>query len=83
MKCSTASPTTIGIEMADHQEDIDPHGDVILIVGQDKKRLRVSAMMLFAASPVFKALLGPHFREGQRPRSASNPTEITLPDDVS
>ncbi|EME41939.1 hypothetical protein DOTSEDRAFT_27045 [Dothistroma septosporum NZE10] len=63
------------------QGDIAPGGDVILIVGDDKKRLQVSSTMLFATSSVFKALLGPHFREGQQPRSAAMPVEVALPDD--
>ena len=40
-------------------------------------------MLLSSASPVFKALFGPHFREGQQPRTASDPVEIALPDDDS
>ena len=37
--------------------------------------------MLSTASPVFKTLFGPHFREGQEPRTAASPVEIALPDD--
>lgn len=32
-------------------------------------------------SPVFAALLGPHFLEGQTPRTSSNPVEIPLLED--
>ncbi|USW55797.1 Putative BTB/POZ domain-containing protein [Septoria linicola] len=65
-------------------EIIAPDGDVILLVGtEDKQRLQVSSATLSSISPVFKALLGPHFREGQQPRSSSNPVSISLPDDES
>ncbi|EME41938.1 hypothetical protein DOTSEDRAFT_27044 [Dothistroma septosporum NZE10] len=74
--------------MATNQEDIAANGDVVLIVGGDdtvvgQKRLRVSSHMLSTASPVFKALLGPHFREGAQSRSSTSPVEIPLPDDIS
>ncbi|KAK4891352.1 hypothetical protein LTR27_010006 [Elasticomyces elasticus] len=49
-------------------------GDVILII---KKRQRV----LTLGSPVFRQMLGPHFLEGQTPRSAEQPVEIQLPED--
>ena len=67
--------------MATNIVNIASDGDVILTVGNDKKRLRASSLMLSAASPVFKALLGPHFREGQRSRSSTSPVEISLPED--
>ncbi|UJO19943.1 uncharacterized protein CLAFUR5_09942 [Fulvia fulva] len=69
--------------MATDQEEIASDGDVILVVGEETTRLRVSSMMLSAASPVFKALLGPHFREGQQARSAADPVEIALPNNAS
>ncbi|KAI5357014.1 putative SKP1/BTB/POZ domain superfamily protein [Septoria linicola] len=71
--------------MTDHTvEIIAPDGDVILLVGtEDKQRHQVSSATLSSISPVFKALLGPHFREGQQPRSSSNPVSISLPDDES
>lgn len=55
------------------------NGDVFLTLGQT--RLRVSSVILSSASPVFKAMLGPDFLEGQGERSAQNPKEIPLPDD--
>ncbi|KAK4620128.1 hypothetical protein CLAFUW4_10891 [Fulvia fulva] len=71
--------------MATDQEDIAADGDVILIVGNDddKRRIRVASSILSAASPVLKALLGPHFREGSQPRSSASPVEILMPDDDS
>ncbi|KAK3652910.1 hypothetical protein LTR56_004858 [Elasticomyces elasticus] len=56
------------------------NGDLVLVL-QDGVRLRVSATVLSLVSPVFKAMLGPNFLEGQAPRTAENPKEIQLPDD--
>jgi hypothetical protein len=42
----------------------DPSGDVMLIVGSNKGKIQVSSKVLRLASPVFKALLGPNFKEG-------------------
>jgi hypothetical protein len=67
----TAPPptmTTIDIATTD--------GDVLLTLGET--RLRVSSVILSSASPVFKAMLGPNFSEGQGDRSAQNPKEIPL-----
>ncbi|KAK5726166.1 hypothetical protein LTR17_012981 [Elasticomyces elasticus] len=55
-------------------------GDVVLVI-QKMQRIRVSSTVLALASPVFKQMLGPHFLEGQAPRSAEQPTEIQLPED--
>lgn len=52
-------------------------------VGEERKRLRVSSIFLAAASPVFKTLFGPHFREGRQKRDAAHPVDIALPDDNS
>ncbi|GIZ45852.1 hypothetical protein CKM354_000900200 [Cercospora kikuchii] len=62
-------------------KDVAPDGDVILVVGADKVKMRVSSVLLAKASPVFKTMFGPHFHDGQQPRGASNPIEIPLPDD--
>ena len=64
-------------------EIIVPEGDVVLVVDDTKTQLRVSSHILSPTSPVFKALLGPHFREGQQPRSSRNPINIALPEDYS
>jgi hypothetical protein len=42
---------------------IDPAGDIILRTGE--KSLLVSSKILAVASPVFKAMFGPHFKEGE------------------
>ncbi|CAK1360674.1 hypothetical protein CB0940_06677 [Cercospora beticola] len=67
-------------------EVVAPDGDLLLIVGDEKKmqkKLRVSSHTLSSTSPVFKAMFGPHFQEGQQLRGPSNrdPVEIPLPDD--
>lgn len=54
-------------------------GDILLVIGET--RLRVSSVILSSASPVFKAMLGPKFLEGQGDRSAQDPKEIALYDD--
>jgi hypothetical protein len=67
-------------EALDETEMIAPDGDVILIVGPDKVRLRVHSHALKMASKVFSAMLGPHFREGQG-LNGFLPREIVIPDD--
>ena len=54
-------------------------GDVVLIM--QETRLRVSSVILSSASPVFKAMFGPNFKEGQGDRSAQHPKDVPLPDD--
>ena len=62
--------------------DVDPHGDVFLLLGPSKSlSIRVSSKALSLASPVFAALFSPRFLEGQ---SLSSPTEVRnvpLPED--
>jgi hypothetical protein len=60
--------------------DIAPDGDVILIVGAERWRLRVYSLFLKNALNVFKAMLGPHFAEGQS-LGGTDPAEISLPED--
>ncbi|KAI7146128.1 hypothetical protein KC343_g14351 [Hortaea werneckii] len=60
--------------------DIAADGDVILALPQNLY-LRVSSNALTLVSPVFKAMLGPRFREGKEPRSSDCPIEIPLPED--
>ncbi|EME88862.1 uncharacterized protein MYCFIDRAFT_35290 [Pseudocercospora fijiensis CIRAD86] len=65
------------------QVDIDPDGDVIFICTLRKispLRLRVSSKVVSLASPVLKAMLSPHFREGTTLATASY-VEIELPED--
>lgn len=60
-----------------HSAIID--GDVLLDL--EHGRIAVRADVLTRASPVFKAMLGPNFSEGQASRAAANPKIITLEDD--
>ena len=55
------------------------NGDVLLDL--ERGRIPVHSEVLTRASPVFKAMLGPNFSEGQALRSAANPKIITLQDD--
>lgn len=73
----------IAIMNAIGNQEIAARGDVIFIVEEEniKAKPRVSSSILTLASPVFAALLGPHFREGQGERSPEDPREISLPDD--
>ena len=54
-------------------------GDILLDL--EDGRIPVHSEVLTRASPVFKAMLGPNFSEGQALRSAANPKTITLQDD--
>ncbi|TKA72575.1 hypothetical protein B0A55_07218 [Friedmanniomyces simplex] len=56
-------------------------GDVLTLLN-DQSRIRTSSIVLSLASPVFKKMLGPHFFEGQAPRSAEEPKQIALMDDA-
>ena len=56
---------------------IDPEGDIILICG--KTEFQVSSKVLRLASPVFTALFGPDFAEGQA--ISSEASRIQLHDD--
>ncbi|KAI6872494.1 hypothetical protein KC343_g16520 [Hortaea werneckii] len=60
--------------------DIAGDGDIILALPKNLY-LRVSSTVLSLVSPVFKAMLGPRFREGNEPRSSVHPIEISLPED--
>ena len=56
---------------------IDPEGDIILVCG--KTEFQVSSKVLRLASPVFTALFGPSFAEGQA--TSSKASRIQLHDD--
>ncbi|PNP78640.1 hypothetical protein FNYG_07986 [Fusarium nygamai] len=61
--------------------DIVPDGDIILVVGPDKTKLRVKSMLLMAASKPFAAMLGPNWKEGHDMRQHSGSHGVLLPDD--
>lgn len=56
---------------------IDSEGDVYLICGETE--FQVSSKVLSLASPVFKALFGPNFAEGQP--NLNKPSRIQIHDD--
>ncbi|OBS22796.1 hypothetical protein FPOA_09123 [Fusarium poae] len=61
--------------------EIDPDGDIILLVGPDKTKLRVRSILLMAASKPFSAMLGPQWKEGHDMREQHGRFELPLPDD--
>ncbi|KAI5842905.1 hypothetical protein DFP73DRAFT_552675 [Morchella snyderi] len=82
-----ANPTTRPERVA--AVEISPHGDVILELRfkRGQARFRVSSQVLCLASPVFRAMLGPHssFREACELRThtanAAEPYVLPLEDD--
>ncbi|KAK5695125.1 hypothetical protein LTR17_024598 [Elasticomyces elasticus] len=74
------SPTSPSQEEEAKKIILAEEGDVIILL-LDKAEIRVSSAILSQASPVFKKMLGPHFLEGQAPRSSAQPKEIKLHDD--
>lgn len=60
--------------------DIAADGDVILVVGPDATRLRVLSPFLRFASPVFRSMFQPDFKEGRQLREIGSAT-IPLPED--
>ena len=60
--------------------EICPSGDAIFVAGPEETRYRVSSAILRNASEYFRALLGPHFSEGQH-LSEESPKEIRMPED--
>lgn len=67
------------------QCDVDPAGDLILLVGQgnDQKPIRVSSKVLSLASPVFATMFGPRYLEGHvlSKQTKSSIPSFPLPDD--
>jgi hypothetical protein len=62
--------------------DIADDGNVVLIVGPEERRLRVSASSLANVSKVFRTMFGPRFSEGQDLDDIiSGPKEVHMPDD--
>lgn len=62
--------------------DVDPHGDVFLLLGPSKNvSLRVSYKALSLASPVLAALFSPRFSEGQLLSSSTDVRKVPLRED--
>ncbi|KAF5544662.1 hypothetical protein FMEXI_6491 [Fusarium mexicanum] len=74
MEGSTDNRTTQAVEIV-------PDGDVILVVGSGKAKLRVKSILLMAASKPFSAMLGPNWKKGHDMRNHNGPHEVLLPDD--
>jgi hypothetical protein len=55
-------------------------GDVILVVGPEKVKLRVHSLFLKEASKPFSAMFGPDWKEGHM-LGRDGPVEVPLPDD--
>ncbi|GKU04188.1 hypothetical protein FLAG1_06800 [Fusarium langsethiae] len=67
-------------------EDLIPGGDLILVVGPERRLLGVSSSFLCEISPVFAVMFGPNFEEGHRLRSTQpegSEMVLELPDDNS
>lgn len=67
------------------EDSIAPDGDVIFICTNSdaeltQRRFRVSSQVVSNCSPVLRAMLGPHFKEGST-LAAKSTVEIDLPDD--
>ncbi|KAK5651189.1 hypothetical protein OQA88_12737 [Cercophora sp. LCS_1] len=62
--------------------DIAVDGDTILVVGPDKKGLRIHSLFARTTSPVFNAMLGPSFAEGQQ-LAKDGRVQFALPEDNS
>jgi hypothetical protein len=62
--------------------DIAEDGNVVLIVGPENRRLRVSDSSLGNVSKVFRTMFGPHFSEGQDlDNISSGPKEVHMLED--
>ncbi|KAF4905178.1 hypothetical protein CGCF415_v001363 [Colletotrichum fructicola] len=66
--------------------NIAADGDVIMVVGPEKKEFRLHSFFLKTTSKVFKAMLGPNFAEGQQlnangAQGNRTPVKIDLPED--
>jgi len=61
-------------------DEVATNGDIILVVGLEKRKLQVNSGVLKNASKVFNAMFGPHFSEGQN-LPGNSPKEVSMPDD--
>jgi hypothetical protein len=61
--------------------EIATDGDVILVVGPEKVKLRVHSLFLKAASKPFSAMFGPDWKEGYNMLDRDGPVELPLPED--
>ncbi|KAM0555804.1 hypothetical protein ACHAPJ_006201 [Fusarium lateritium] len=80
---SATSATSEDEQEQDVFEEISPDGDVIFVFDDGTKKIHVHSFILKNASPIFSAMLGGNFKEGQMLRQAEGkqPIEIPLPYD--
>ncbi|OCL06376.1 hypothetical protein AOQ84DRAFT_343406 [Glonium stellatum] len=60
---------------------IVPDGDLILVVGPEKARLRVHSLFLKTVSKHFSAMFKPVWKEGHNMIGQDSPVELPLPED--
>ena len=60
--------------------NIATDGDVILVVGPEKAKLRVQSLFLKAASKPFSAMFGPDWKEGHNILDLDALIELPLPE---
>jgi len=72
-------------ELSENQQStvvkIAAGGDVILVVGPEKVKLRVHSLFLKTASKPFSAMFGPDWKEGHTMLDRDGPVELPLPED--
>lgn len=61
--------------------NIATDGDVILVVGPEKAKLRVQSLFLKAVSKPFSVMFGPDWKEGHDMLDRRAPVELSLPED--
>lgn len=62
-------------------DDADPAGDLVLSIGPEEVKIRVSSKILSLASPVLAAMFSPRFAEGHALASQQGLANISLPED--
>jgi hypothetical protein len=74
--------------MSDHEKsqpacvvEIAETGDVFLVIGPEKLKLRVQSLILKATSKPFAAMLGPNWTKDREQSCQEKPMEILLPED--
>ena len=61
--------------------EIAEEGDVVLVVGPEKLKLRANSLFLKTASKPFSAMFGPEWKEGRSLFGRDGPVELPLPEE--
>ncbi|ATY59029.1 hypothetical protein A9K55_002237 [Cordyceps militaris] len=61
--------------------NIAADGDILLVVGPEKLKIKVQSLILKAVSKPFSVMLGPNWKEGHQQLTAGVLKELPLPDD--